>query len=167
MLAFAFIAATRSFGGFPRSVFVIDALVCGVLIGLSRFWERAVVRALASLKSRGDRHRTLIVGAGRSGRSLLRELRETPGELVVGLVDDEPELRRRRIQGVPVLGGLEEIEGVLAHASPATVYVTIPDASRERLDLVVGACERAGITCRFVRRDTDLEPSIVLGALAE
>src|SRR5207249_241005 len=71
VLAFAFIAATRSFGGFPRSVFVIDALVCCVLIGVSRFWERAVVRALASLKGRGDRHRTLIVGAGRSGRSLL------------------------------------------------------------------------------------------------
>ncbi|HEY2935710.1 MAG TPA: hypothetical protein VGJ25_03870 [Gaiellaceae bacterium] len=167
VLAFAFIAATRSFGGFPRSVFVIDALVCCVLIGVSRFWERAVVRALASLKGRGDRHRTLIVGAGRSGRSLLRELRETPGELVVGFVDDEPELRRRRIQGVPVLGGLEDIEGVLERAAPATVYVTIPDASRERLDLVVGACARAGITCRFVRRDTDLEPSVVLGAVAE
>ena len=31
----------------------------------------------------------------------------------------------------------------------------------------VGACTDAGVTCRFVRRDTDLEPSVVLGAVAE
>jgi UDP-GlcNAc:undecaprenyl-phosphate GlcNAc-1-phosphate transferase len=165
--AFAFIAATRSLGGFPRSVFVLDALICGVLIGVSRFWERAVVRVLASLKDRGQRHRTLIVGAGRSGRSLLRELRETPGEQVVGFVDDDPELRRRRIQGVSVLGGLDEIETVLVQAAPETVYVTIPNAGRAPLDLVVRACSGAGVACRFVRRDTDLEPSVVLGAVAE
>ena len=33
----------------------------------------------SSIRGRGQRRRTLIVGAGRAGRSLLRELRETPG----------------------------------------------------------------------------------------
>jgi FlaA1/EpsC-like NDP-sugar epimerase len=27
-------------GDFPKSVFVIDALICTVLVGASRFWER-------------------------------------------------------------------------------------------------------------------------------
>ena len=52
--------------------------------------------------------RTLIVGAGRTGRSLMRELRETPGERVVGFLDDDPRLWRRRLQGVPVLGTADE-----------------------------------------------------------
>ena len=85
----------------------------------------------------------------------------------MGFLDDDPELRRRRIQGVPVLGGLGDVGAVLAHARPATVYVTVPQASRDDLDLIVGACTDAGVTCRFVRRDTDLEPSVVLGAVAE
>jgi UDP-GlcNAc:undecaprenyl-phosphate/decaprenyl-phosphate GlcNAc-1-phosphate transferase len=167
ILAFAFIAATRSFGDFPRSIFVIDALVCIALIGVSRFWERAIVRALGSMKGRADRRRTLIVGAGSSGRSLLRELRETPGEVVVGFVDDDPVLRRRRIQGVAVLGDSDEVERILGKTAPDTVFVTIPNADRSRLDSIVAACERAGIPCRFVRRETDLEPSVVLGAAAE
>jgi UDP-GlcNAc:undecaprenyl-phosphate GlcNAc-1-phosphate transferase len=167
VLAFAFMAATRNFNGFPRSVFVIDALVCTVLIGVSRFWERAVVRALATLRGRGERRRSLIVGAGRSGRSLLRELRETTGEHVVGFIDDDPALRRRRIQGVAVLGGSGDVERVLERSRPLVVFVTIPDAPRERLDLVVAACDRADVTCRFVRRETDLAPSVVLGATAE
>jgi UDP-GlcNAc:undecaprenyl-phosphate GlcNAc-1-phosphate transferase len=166
-LAFGFLAATRDLSGFPKSIFVIDALICSVLIGASRFWERAAVRGLSSLLGRSDRRRTLIVGAGRGGRSLLRELRETPAEHVVGFVDDDPRLRRRRLQGVPVLGGTGELAQVLERSRPDTVLVTIPDAGRDVLDAVVGACTKAEVPCRFVRRETDLDPRVVLGSIAE
>ncbi len=79
----------------------------------------------------------LIVGAGRGGRSLLRELRETAGEQVVGFIDDDPGLRHRRVHGVQILGTAAEIEAVLARRKPDVVFVTIPDAPRERLDFVV------------------------------
>ena len=165
--AFLFTWATVPFNGFPRSVYLIDVLLCTFLIGLSRFWERAVVRGLHSLRDRGEQQKTLIVGAGRAGRSLLRELRETPGVRVVGFVDDDPRLRRRRIQGAAVLGGATEIERVLERAHPDTVLVTIPNAPRDRLDVIVAACETAHVPCRFVRRETDLDPRVVLGAVAK
>src|SRR5919197_1021882 len=166
-VAFGFLAATQDWGSFPRSVFVIDGVLCTVVIGASRFWERAAVRFLGSFLARGERHRTLIVGAGRAGRSLLRELRETPGEHVVGFVDDDPRLRGRRLQGVPVVGASAEIASILASVRPETVLVTIPDAPRERLGLVIDACALADVPCRFVRRETDLDPRVVLGASAE
>ena len=50
----------------------------------------------------------MIVGAGRSGRALARELAETPDRRVVGFLDDNPRVRRRRVLGVKVLGGLDE-----------------------------------------------------------
>ena len=164
VVAYLILDATQVWGTFPRSVFIIDALLCTVLVGASRFWERAFVRAVSTLTGRSGRRRTLIVGAGRGGRSLLRELRETAGEQVVGFVDDDQRLARRRLQGVPVLGGLLEIESVLAKARPDTVLVTIPDAPRERLGLVIDACALAEVPCRFVRRQTDLDPRLALGA---
>ena len=167
VVAYLILDATQVWGAFPRSIFIIDALVCIVLVGASRFWERAFVRAVSTLTGRGERRRTLIVGAGRGGRSLLRELRETAGEQVVGFVDDDPRLARRRLQGVPVLGGLMEIEAVLAKARPDTVLVTIPDAPRERLGLVIDACALTEVPCRFVRRETDLDPRVALGASAD
>ncbi len=167
VIAYALIALTQPWGDFPRTIFVLDALIATGLIGLSRFWERAVVRGLHSLRDRGDQQKTLIVGAGRAGRSLLRELRETPGVRVVGFVDDDPRLRRRRIQGAAVLGGAGEIERVLERAHPDTVLVTIPNAPRERLDAIVAACETAHVPCRFVRRETDLDPRVVLDAVAK
>ena len=167
VVAYLILDATQTWGPFPRSVFIIDALICTVLIGASRFWERAFVRGVSSLTGRAKRHRTLIVGAGRGGRSLLRELRETPGEQVVGFVDDDPRLSRRRLQGVPVLGDTSEIEQILSKARPDTVLVTIPDAPRGRLGLVVDACALAQLPCRFVRRHTDLDPDIALRATVD
>ena len=167
VVAYLILDATQVWGAFPRSIFIIDALVCIVLVGASRFWERAFVRAVSTLTGRGQRRRTLIIGAGRGGRSLLRELRETAGEQVVGFVDDDQRLARRRLQGVPVVGGLMEIEAVLAKTRPDTVLVTIPDAPRERLGLVIDACTLAEVPCRFVRRETDLDPLAALGASAD
>ena len=167
-LAYAIVWFTsRPFGDFPQRIYVLDALIALVLIGASRFAERALFRAHATLRDRHERRRTLIVGAGRSGRSLLRELRETAGEHVVGFVDDDPRLRRRRMQGVPVLGSLAEIDRVLVRARPDLVLVTIPASRREGLDAVVQACAQAQVPCRFVRRDIDLDPVVALEAAVE
>ena len=165
-VAFGLVVATTHLGDFPATVFVLDAFLCMALVGASRFGERALFRARSTFADRAGR-RTLIVGAGRSGRSLLRELRETPGERVVGFVDDDPRLHRRRLLGAQVYGGTREIERVLTAARPDAVLVTIPDAPADRLDEVVRACAAAEIPCRFVRRETDLDPVVVLGAANE
>jgi UDP-GlcNAc:undecaprenyl-phosphate GlcNAc-1-phosphate transferase len=148
-------------GDFSNSVFVIDALICTLAITGARFMERAVAQLLALSHSRADR-RVLIVGAGRTGRSLLRELRETPGERVVGFVDDAPSLRGRRLNGAKVVASIDGIAPALARLEPAIVFVTIPNAPRERLDAVVSACAAREVDCRFVRRQFDLDPQVVL-----
>jgi UDP-GlcNAc:undecaprenyl-phosphate GlcNAc-1-phosphate transferase len=165
-VAAGYVSLDHSFGDFSRSFFLIDALFCASLIAASRFAERTVVQAWA-LRDRSAR-RSLIVGAGRTGRSLMRELRETPGERVVGFLDDNPRLRRRRLHGVSVLGGTHEVGAVLDRHDIDIVFVTIPNADRERLDEITAACAAAAVRCRFVRREIDLDPQVVLGTnLAE
>src|SRR5436190_1683533 len=166
-VAFLFVWATVPWDGFARGTYLIDVLLCSALVGASRFWERAFARGLGTLVGKQRLQRELIVGAGRSGRSLLRELRETPGERVIAFVDDEPTLRRRRIQGGSVVGGLDEIGWAVGRLAPDSVLVTIPDAPRERLDAVIEACRRAEVPCRFVRRQIELDPAVALGAAAE
>jgi FlaA1/EpsC-like NDP-sugar epimerase len=166
VVAFAYIGVTHSFGDFSRAFFVVDALLCTAAIGASRFAERFIVRGVRSYRDRTGR-RTVIVGAGRTGRSLQRELRETAGERVLGFVDDNPRLRRRRVQGTRVLGGTHELPRLLEEHVVDIVLVTIPDAPQERLNEVVTACGDAGIDCRFVRREIDLDPRVILTRTAE
>ncbi len=166
LVALSFMVLTQDMRDFHRSFFIIDALICMVAIAASRVAEHVIVTGTRSVRDRTAR-RTLIVGAGRNGRSMMRELRETPGERVVGFVDDNPQLRRRSVHGVKVLGTTRELDRALARTSPDVVLVTIPDAPRETLDAIVEACEQAGVPCRFVRREIDLDPRVFLGAASE
>jgi UDP-GlcNAc:undecaprenyl-phosphate GlcNAc-1-phosphate transferase len=166
LVATAYVSSTQVLSDFSRSFFVVDALLAIVVITASRFAERAIVVGARSMRDRTGR-RTLIIGAGRTGRSLMRELRETAGERVVGFVDDNPRLRRRRVYGVPEIGTTAELDRLLASTEPDVVLVTIPDAPRDRLDEIVRACAAADVSCRFVRREIDLDPRVVLGTTAE
>jgi len=166
LVTVGFISSTQTLEDFSRSVFIVDGLLCTAAIGVSRIAERALVIGLRRLRDRTAR-RSLVVGAGRTGRSLMRELRETAGERVVGFVDDNPRLRRRRVHGVPVLGATTELPRIIERTKPNIVLVTIPNAARERLDAIVDACADAGVTCHFVRREIDLDPRVVLGSTAD
>ena len=121
------------------------------LVAASRLVLRSA--ALARHRARIPQQRVLIVGAGRSGRALARELAETPETRVVGFVDDNPALRRRRIHGVTVRGALDDVDGLLGDLQVDEVLVTIPEAASERLELLVASCTDAGVGCRFVVRE--------------
>jgi UDP-GlcNAc:undecaprenyl-phosphate GlcNAc-1-phosphate transferase len=165
-VAVVYLVATQELGDFALRIFALDALLCAALIAASRFGERAILQARESFRVQEGR-RTLIVGAGRAGRSLHRELRETPRERMVGFLDDNPQLRRRRVQGTAVHGALADVAHALARTGADRVLVTIPDAPRERLELVVAACREAGVDCGFVRREIYVEPDLPVGATVE
>jgi len=152
--AYVILLALRPIGSFPAvQIFAIDAILCTILVGTSRLALRLLPETLGS---RGERRRVLIVGAGRAGRSLARELREGRDSRVVGFLDDNPRVRRRRILGISVVGSLDEADRAIANARADEVLVSIPSAPAERLDAVVRAAESAGIPCRLVRRHVEL-----------
>ena len=164
LVAFIFLSLTVTWNGFPRGTFLIDVLLCTMLIGASRFGSARSL-TLRNLVGRGDQRRSLIVGAGKRVAAP-----RAPGDFGRTC----PRLRRRRSgtawtadQGVPVVGTLDQSGWPIGGLEPVAVLVTIPAAPRERLDAVVEACGRAEVACRFVRRQADLDPSVVLGAATE
>jgi UDP-GlcNAc:undecaprenyl-phosphate GlcNAc-1-phosphate transferase len=156
LLAALVLVALRPIGTFPAAeIFIVDAVLCTLLVGASRLTLRLLPEARAL---RRRRRRVLVVGAGRAGRGLARELREGGEAKVVGFLDDNPRVRRRRILGITVAGALDEAARVIAAVRAEEVLVTIPEAAPERLDAVVRAAEAAGVPCRIVRRTTELSP---------
>ncbi|MFN0152892.1 MAG: hypothetical protein ACKVUT_00765 [Gaiella sp.] len=148
-VAFVIVVATRDLGDFPARVFVVDALLCAILAAGAR-----LALKLGPELGRKPGRRVLVVGAGRHGRSIVRELKEERAR-VVGFVDDNPALRRRRILGVTVLGSAAEMAAVLAGNPVDEVLVTIPEAAPASLEAVSIACEAAGVPCRHVHRRTE------------
>src|SRR5688500_3859343 len=164
LVALGILLLTWDLGAFPHEVFLVDALLCLLLVGSSRL----LLRALPLVGSaRSAQRRVLIVGAGAAGRSLARELNEAPETRVVGFVDDNLRLRRRRIHGVTVHGGLDDLGQLLEQVRTDEVLVTIPDAEAKRIEAVVATCAAAGVECRFVRREIAPPPPSLARASAE
>jgi len=99
-----------------------------------------------------NRRRRGLSGARNTGCEVAR------GD-VVAFLDDSPRLRRRRVQGIPVLGGTGDAAAALDVSRAEEVVVTIPDAPAERLELVAQACEAASVPQRVVRERAAVVPT--------
>ncbi len=154
LVALGVVSLLWPLNGFDWKVFPLDAVLCAVLVSGSRLALR-LRPSFGGTGRDGPRRRVLLIGAGRSGRSLARELREDAAVRVVGFLDDNPTVRRRRVHGIVVLGALDEIEAALESTGPDEVLITIPNAAAERLELITRACAAAGVACRLVHRRTE------------
>ncbi|TML65528.1 MAG: hypothetical protein E6G14_16295, partial [Actinobacteria bacterium] len=154
LVALGVVSLLWPLNGFDWKVFPLDAVLCAVLVAGSRLAVRLLPHGRA-VGHDGPRRRVLLVGAGRSGRSLARELREDAAVRVVGFLDDNPTVRRRRVHGILVLGALDEIGAALESVAPDEVLITIPNVVPERLELISRACAMADVACRLVHRRTE------------
>ncbi len=141
------------FIGYSRSVFLYDALLApALLIG-----ARAVLGAIDQyVRVRRTRGRTaLIYGAGRGGALAARELfqNSTLGLAPLGFVDDDPRKQRLMIDGLAVLGGLNDLERLLDEPPNrvSAVVVAIADLEPEKFDRVCAICAERGVAVRRMR----------------
>lgn len=102
----------------PRSFLVIEAALLSIMLTLPRIGYRLMkdgtISALFERNAR-DRVPVLLIGAGDGADLFIRET--APGHevpyRVVGIVDDRDSRTGRRIRGVPVYGGLHNLEDVV------------------------------------------------------
>jgi sugar O-acyltransferase (sialic acid O-acetyltransferase NeuD family) len=71
--------------------------------------------------------RTLVLGAGGHGRVVLDILLQTGRHEVVGFLDNNAEIHGRRIDGIPVLGALDDLSRLAAELDIAGAIVAIGD----------------------------------------
>lgn len=138
--------------GFPRSVIVLDWVLCVVLTGGLRIATRLLFEHHIALSNEeGERRRAIVVGAGDVADALLREVAR--GRLpydIVGLVADDPRARGRRLHGVSVLGGFEQLAAVCAKQDATDVLIALDEGSREEKRVIGTALRGSGIVVRMV-----------------
>ncbi len=87
-----FLRLTIPFRGFPRSVLIIDYVFSLILIGSLLISKRMVLEGIKStLKSKKEKVKVLIIGAGSAGEQIIREMirNKKSNYLPVGFVDDD------------------------------------------------------------------------------
>ena len=119
---------------------------------------RSLIRLLVPRHSAVTRD-VLIVGAGRRGQRLHRELRanRTSEYNILGFVDSE--FHDADGTGGDLLGGLEDLEQVLMRNAVDEVFIALPIKSRySEIQQVMWSCERVGVRAKYLAdlfEDTD------------
>ena len=136
-IPFVIIYTVVGIAGVPRTVGLIQPLLLLVLVGASRMIARASLGETYQLLWRGnDRPRILIYGAGSAGRALAGAIRAGSEMRLMGFVDDNSDLWKFTINGVPVYEPAD-LAAVVKKRGVTDILLAIPSASRaRRADLV-------------------------------
>lgn len=158
-------------GPYPRSIYVLDFGLSLFLIGAARGSLRLLREASrTAIAQTGPVRNLLILGAGDTGETLLREItknRNLPFR-AVGFLDDDPYKRGLRIHGVPVIGPITMMTEVVEKHGVSEIIIAMPSASREQMRRVVDIAKSSGAKTRILPAvEAILEGHVSLNALRE
>ncbi len=137
----------------PRSIYVLDFGLSLVLIGGARGSLRLFREAMrAYLPSSPDRRNVLILGAGDTGETLLREINKNPNlpYRVVGFLDDAPNKKGLKIQNATVLGPIDQLKQFADKFDVSMALIAMPSATSTQLRHVVEQSKLANVEVKIL-----------------
>src|ERR1022692_4941597 len=137
--------------GFPRSLYVLDFLLCFLLTSLVRIAVRTLAE-FSRLQNHQAKKRTIIYGAGDAGVSLLREILQNPALAyeAVGFVDDNRAKVGTLIHRVRVLGKGAALPSIVKAHSIEIVLIALPSVTGAQMVEVLRHCQAAGVPYKTI-----------------
>ncbi len=131
--------------GIPLSTFLICALLEAAVSGGARLSYRVLVTT--QWRAARDGQPALIYGAGLGGVTALREMLANAAVDLrpVGFIDDNPRRVGQSVNGVRVLGTLEDLSRCLDEVRARAVVVASKKITWERIEHARRVCDRAGV----------------------
>jgi FlaA1/EpsC-like NDP-sugar epimerase len=125
-------------------------------IGGSRFCWRMFRDSI--LNKTDNKKRTLIVGAGSAGMMVARQLNQNNEAdlLPVGFIDDDEKKHRLDILGLPVIGGIKEIEATVKQLEIDNIVIAIPSLSKKELNTIFQECAKTSAKTQILPMLEDL-----------
>ncbi|MGH9561383.1 MAG: hypothetical protein ACRD3S_08005, partial [Terracidiphilus sp.] len=151
--------------GFPRSIYVLDMVLCLMATGGLRVWSQTASNIVSGTHHRcPQEQRALIYGAGDAGVTLLREILTNPrlAYRVCGFLDDHPHKKDLRVSGVTVLGGGEDAQHLVRKYRIDIILIAVPSATGTEMTRILELCHAAGVSCKTVPGLADIIDGISL-----
>lgn len=120
----------------PRSIYVIQWVITFALIAGSRFLVRH--KSAENRKKGAKQKRILVIGAGYAGATVIRDIQNGRygNATAVAVLDDDPGKKDASLSRVPVVGGTDDIQGVVDQFGADEIIIAIATPKGNITDLL-------------------------------
>ncbi len=150
---FIFYNSISSFYLFLTVEYIISTI--GIIVFRLAF--RKTFLTLVKVGEVTPRKRTLLVGAGRAGRIILKEVNNATLEDevaqqydIVGIVDDNKSLTGQKIQDVPIIGTTDKIVSICYAENIDTILMAIPSCNEDDRRRILGECSKTPCNIKVI-----------------
>ena len=160
MGAVAFLVCIGAFkiGDFSRGLIGLFAIINVILLILERLIVRSVLR---HVRAKGlNMKYVLLVGYSRAAEEYITRIKMNPqwGYIVRGILDDKVP-RGTMYKGCKVIGSIDNLTDILPMSQLDEIAVTLSLADYDRLEEIVGMCEKSGVHTKFIPDYNSLIPN--------
>ncbi len=133
----------------PFTTFLLDSIFMVVFLGGGRL---VYLLFREGVKPKGEGLRTLIIGAGRAGEILARELlREGQRTYFpVGFLDDDRDKQGKEILGIRVLGRCRILDMIIKRLDIEMVLIANPGLKSQTIQRITERCRDIGVQYRIL-----------------
>ena len=143
---------------FPKSYVVIYFIFLLAFITTLRFSYRFAGKVKNDFKHNSKLDRVMIIGAGRSGASVLREMQTSPHSQgkVVCMLDNDTKKIGKFIHGVKVVNNCRHIPEMADKHRIDKIILAIPSASNAEKRFIIDECQKTKCSLNIVPSITQL-----------
>ncbi|MEF2920456.1 MAG: nucleoside-diphosphate sugar epimerase/dehydratase [Acutalibacteraceae bacterium] len=132
----------------------VEYLISTIGIISFRLFFRNAFLTLVRAGEQNPKKRTLVVGAGRAGQIIIKEVmsdsigyKSAQEYDIIGVVDDNLSLIGKRINDVPILGNTDKIKTICEAENIDTIIMAIPSCKEEDRRRILSECSKT--TCKI------------------
>ncbi|MCR5739229.1 MAG: polysaccharide biosynthesis protein [Lachnospiraceae bacterium] len=128
----------------PITYYFIGAVLqFGFVVGIRFSYRFVLLLRGRALKGDNPEKNCMLIGAGNAGQMILREVRNSKEihEKVCCIIDDNPNKWNRYVEGIPVVGGRDDILTNVAKYEIKKIYIAIPTATAESRRDILNICK--------------------------
>lgn len=131
----------------PISYYIIGAFFQLFFTTVIRFAYRYITLLRTTRENQETaKHNVMIIGAGSSGQMIIRELKHSDKlhSIPRCVIDDNPNKWRRTMEGVPIVGGRDDIMNAVEKYHIDLIYFCIPSATPVQRRDFLNICKETG-----------------------
>ena len=146
---------TVFFERMPMSYYVVGLILQTILLTGVRFFNRFRIYFQRSLRRKNGNNANekhiMLIGAGDAGQAIFRDIsKQEDGGRVVCVIDDNPNKWHRDFNGVPVVGGRDEILAAVEKYKVDQIFLTMPSAPDDAKRDILSICSETECEVRVL-----------------